>query len=203
MQLLSAEQIEIVEISISSERFRDNLKLHIAGQETAAPTAVELNIFENIMIPYLTGKLVIADDNDLYRITQMSGTERVKIVLKNPASQEGLIEKTFMITSIRRTVKVNDTTSLLELDILENCAYFSYLRPISKSYTGTSKEVVSKILAENLNLSLVPDYCKEPEGAEIRYIVPWMTPLEAASNIVNKMHTENGLPYFLFSSLGY
>ena len=203
MQLLSAEQIEIVEISISSERFRDNLKLHIAGQETAAPTAVELNIFENIMIPYLTGKLVIADDNDLYRITQMSGTERVKIVLKNPASQEGLIEKTFMITSIRRTVKVNDTTSLLELDILENCAYFSYLRPISKSYTGTSKEVVSKILGENLNLSLVPDYCKEPEGAEIRYIVPWMTPLEAASNIVNKMHTENGLPYFLFSSLGY
>ena len=33
------------------------------------------------MIPYLTGKLIIADDNDLYRITQLSGTERVKIIL--------------------------------------------------------------------------------------------------------------------------
>ena len=140
MQLLSAEQIEIVEISISSERFRDNLKLHIAGQETAAPTAVELNIFENIMIPFLTGKLIITDDNDLYRITQLSGTERVKIVLKNPASLEGLIEKTFMITSIRKTVKVNDTTSLLEFDIIENYAYFSDLSPISKSESGKSSK---------------------------------------------------------------
>ena len=203
MQLLSAEQIEIVEISISSERFRDNLKLHIAGQETAAPTAVELNIFENIMIPFLTGKLIITDDNDLYRITQLSGTERVKIVLKNPASIEGLIEKTFMITSIRKTVKVNDTTSLLEFDIIENYAYFSDLSPISKSYTGTPIKVVKKILSDNLNLDIVPDYSKEPEGAEIRYIIPWKSPFEAASDVVSKMFTENGLPFFLFSSLGY
>ena len=43
----------------------------------------------------------------------------------------------------------------------------------------------------------------EPEGAEIRYIIPWKSPFEAASDVVSKMFTENGLPFFLFSSLGY
>ena len=67
MQIQSAEQIDIIKVTLFSERFREGTVLHFAGIETDAPTALEINVYETLTLPYLTGSLVLQDDNDVYR----------------------------------------------------------------------------------------------------------------------------------------
>lgn len=202
MQIQSAEQIDIIKVTLFSERFREGTVLHFAGIETDAPTALEINVYETLTLPYLTGSLVLQDDNDVYRLARLNGTERLKVILKNPSDNSaGFIEKTFMLTSIKKSAKSTDTATLLFIQLIENHAYFSQLRPFNKSYTGTGPVIVEKILKDHLNVKIYPDYWKQPYGHDFRFIVPWQDPFTACKSIVNGLATDNGLPYFLTATL--
>ena len=202
MQIQSAEQIDIIRVTLFSERFREGTVLHFAGMEVDAPTALEINVFESIALPYLTGSLVLQDDNDVYRLARLNGTERLHVVFKNPSENSaGMIEKTFMLTSLKQSAKGTDTSTTLYIQLLENHAFFSSLRPFNRSYTGTGPAIIEKILKDHLNVGLYKDYWKEPYGTSFRYIVPWKEPFGATKDISTSLVTDNGLPYFLFSSL--
>ncbi len=198
--LISAEDIKVIKISIRSERFSDK-EIHVAGMETDSPVALELNIYENILMPYLTGHLVLQDDNDLYRLGDLKGTERVEVHLQSPDINNIPIIKTFIISNIQKSVKTTDTATTLSINLIENHGYYSQLRPINKSYTGTVDEIIQKILSDGVNQELRPEYWIDTHQNDFRYIVPWLGPLHAASTITNMVSTTNGLPYFFFACI--
>lgn len=197
--IVSPEQVEIKEVSIRSERFKDGQSLFVAGEQNDAPVALEMSIYENIYMPYLTGYIYIQDDNDVVRVLNLKGTERLKIVFRSPNTVQ-FIEKTFIITSIKRSTKVNDQMSHLLLQIVEDHGYFNELNKINKSYNGTAIEVIDKILTDNTNKKLL-QRTKESYQDPIRYLVTWQTAYEAISTIMNHTSTDNGMPYFFYSTL--
>lgn len=201
--IVSSEQIDIYEISIGSERFKDNKKLMLAGKENATSVVSELVIYENLYMPYLTGSLLLVDDNDLVRIVGLKGTERLYVSFKTPESTH-LIEKVFVISSITRQYKVNENRSLLVLELIEQHGFFNELEVINKSYNGNSIEIVEKILEDNTAISL-SEYSKykvpEMLNGYMRYIVPWQTPYAAIQTVLNFSYTDNAMPYFLHSAL--
>jgi hypothetical protein len=199
-EIVSAEQIEIIEVSIRSERFQDDKRLFVAGIDNDAPVAVELEIYENIYMPYLTGSILIQDDNDIYRVAEIKGTERVHIRFKSPGT-DSEIEKVFIISTVQRIIKVNDQMSQLLLELTEDHGYFNELELINKSYNGTGVNVIEKILQDNTNKKLKRDYYKAPAQRDFRYIVPWQSSYQAINTVLNFITTDNNLPYFFFSSL--
>lgn len=198
--IISAEQIEIIEVSIHSERFQSGKKLYVSGIENDASVGVELEIYENIYIPYLTGRILIQDDNDIYRVAELKGTERVTIRLKSPGADTE-IEKVFIISTIERNIKINDQMSQLLLELTEDHGYFNELQLVNKSYSGTGTSIIKKILEDNTNKTIKPNYYRLPRQKTFRYIVPWQTTYTAITTVLNFMTTDNSLPYFFFSSL--
>ena len=97
--IASAEQFHVIEISISSERFKSGQRLYLAGERNKAPVVAEVNIYEHIFAPYLTGSLIMIDDNDVYRVADLKGTERVHIRFQIPDAVETQVSKTFVIIS--------------------------------------------------------------------------------------------------------
>ena len=150
---VSAEQIEVLEVSISSERFLEGKKLFLSGNENEASVGVELQIYENIFMPYLTGYLLVQDDNDLYRVAEIKGTERVNVRFRSPGSDVE-IKKVFIITNIQKSIKVNDQMSQLLFEIIEDHGYFNDLQLVNRSYNGTGIEMIEKILLDNTNKKL-------------------------------------------------
>ena len=197
---VSAEQIEVLEVSISSERFLEGKKLFLSGNENEASVGVELQIYENIFMPYLTGYLLVQDDNDLYRVAEIKGTERVNVRFRSPGSDVE-IKKVFIITNIQKSIKVNDQMSQLLFEIIEDHGYFNDLQLVNRSYNGTGIEMIEKILLDNTNKKIRPNYFKDPVQKSFRYIVPWQTAYEAINTILNFITTDNSFPYFLYSSL--
>lgn len=198
--IVSAEQVIIHSIEITSEKFASDKKLLVAGDANGAGVGVELVIYENITMPYLTGALMIQDDNDIHRTADIRGTERVRVVFRSPQSPT-LIEKIFIISNTERTTKVNDELSMLTFELIEDIGYFDKLQLINKAYSGSGSEIIRKILKDNTNKTIKEDYFKEPNRRPTKYIATWQTPLTVIHTLMNFMSTDNGMPYFFFSSI--
>jgi hypothetical protein len=160
---------------------------------------IELNIFENIELPYLTGYVIINDAVDLLNKVSFVGTERLEIKLSQPNSAYTLIKK-FVVERIEKSEKVNDHQEVLMLRIIEEHAYNSQLLRFSKAYTGKPEKIIEKLLTDQLKIPLT-NKATETSQMDMKVVVPYMTPLQACEWIRARASTINGSPYFLYSSL--
>ena len=198
--IFSPEQVSIKNIIINAERF--NKPLILAGEKVeGAPSAIELNVYESLGKPYLTGSLIIQDDADVYRLTDMSGTERIIVEYQAADMTSNVITKTFIIRDVQSQVKSNDYTSILVINLIEDRGYYNNLTTINRSYTGSGEEIISKILRDGLNTTIDIKSDHPSFQRAFRYIVPNISPFDAVQRVLRKMTTEVGLPYFVSSSM--
>lgn len=197
---MSAEQSQYIldQVDFTTERFPEE----IFDLKTSV---VELNIFENIELPYLTGSLVMSDDVAFKTTIGIKGSERVTIGIKASSSSDSIIKK-FMVTGIAKEVSVNERTDVRVLTLIEEHAYLSAVQKISETHTGLPESIIEDILSSHLDKSLAydPDNFQVQRFAEqskMRVIIPQLNPLQAVDWLRDRMATSNGSPFFLFATL--
>jgi hypothetical protein len=163
----------------------------------------ELEIYENITLPYLTGTFSMKDDMRFYDGVDINGTEMIEITLESPENVGHQILKRFTIAQIIGGAKATDNIEALEIKIIENTLFNNNLMQVNKAYTGTPDEIVKNILKDNLNLDMLESDLPaiKPYQKTMKVVIPYMTPFEAAAWVCSTMSTELGLPYFLFTTL--
>ena len=209
--IFSAEDVIIKSIRLGAERFNVGAEpryLSLGGVENdnaggagGAPIAVEFSVFEDMFQPYLTARLTVQDDQDLYSIADIQGVERITFEFEAAGGQGTIITKTFIIKAIEASEKYNDYATMLDISLIdENCYYNDQLN-LSKAYSGTCEEIIRKIVADafpyaNIKILGLPSYQKK-----FRYIAPNVSPFVAIQTVMSKMTTESGMPYFFYSSI--
>ena len=163
----------------------------------------EIEIYENIEMPYLTGTFSMKDDMRFYDGVGINGTEMIEITLESPENVGHQILKRFTIFEIISGAKATDNIEVLEIKIVENNCFNDKLMQINKAYSGTPDVIIAKILKDNLNLDMLESDLPaiKPYQKTMKVVIPYMTPFEAAQWICSTMSTELGLPYFLFATL--
>jgi len=160
----------------------------------------EIEIYENIAVPFLTGSFTMKDDMRFYDGVAINGTEMIDITLESPGNVGVQTLKRFTIAEIIGAAKSADNIEALEIKIIENICFNNNLMQINKAYSGTPDIIVAKILKDNLNLDIDMPTIK-PYQKTMKVVIPYMTPFDAAQWICSMMSTELGLPYFLFATL--
>jgi len=160
----------------------------------------EIEIFESIGSPYLTGNFTMKDDMRFYDGVGINGSEMIVITLESPENVGHQIIKRFSIVEVSSTAKSADNIEALQIKICETNHFNNNLMKINKAYTDTPDIIIAKILKDNLDIDLVMPAVK-PFQKAIKVVIPYMSPFEAASWICSTMSTELGLPYFLFATL--
>ena len=191
------QQYKISEAVITADRL-DELKVDVSQ------LIYELTIFESIEKPYLTGNVVLVDNVGLLESISFKGTEYLSIVLSSIKEEEDrLVEKTFIISSMLKSVKSNDAAETIMLQLVEVHNYFNALVPFSRSYTDNFPNIIQRIVNTQLKLDVDVSYLsdKTKNGSQRRVIVPYMTPIEACHWILERATTSSGAPLFLYSSI--
>ena len=160
----------------------------------------EIEIYESIGSPYLTGNFTIKDDMRFYDGVGINGSEMIVITLESPENVGNQIIKRFSIVEVSSTAKSADNIEALQIKICETNHFNNNLMKINKAYTGTPDIIIAKILKDNLDIDLLMPAVK-PFQKAIKVVIPYMSPFEAALWICSTMSTELGLPYFLFATL--
>ena len=160
----------------------------------------QLEIYENIERPFLTGRIMVRDDANFIDGISFNGTERCRIVIEQPLTDGLSIELNFILRKIDAVRKVNDQTEIISISLLEESAFNSQLRKLSKSYTGNPETIIEKIFADS-NLSLDMPKISSAQSEQIKYLIPNLTAFQAADTLKSRASTDNGMPFFLFKTM--
>ena len=166
----------------------------------------ELNVFESLDKPYLTGTVAVLDDKAIFDSIQFQGTERLRIKMASVDNERDVVfERTFMMTGIERVRKTNDTgkSSMYLFTLLDEHAFLARINKISKSYQGSLENIIAKIMANEFDKSIDLSYAVGANGiqTDIRCIVPNLTPLDAVKWLTQRITTETGSPFFTYASM--
>lgn len=165
---------------------------------------LKLDIYESLDRSYLTGNISILDSQGIKEALSIEGVERLTLaIMYGGIEKPAPVIKHFIITGINGVIKRNDYLEILDLSFVEDFAYFGALNKISKTFQGTSEEIINNVCNNFLNKPLDTKSEKDIHlfQGEIRYIAPNINAFSILERILKKMSNVNGGPYFLYSTL--
>lgn len=186
----------------SSDYVIKSVKIRKFNKELEIRNIVEeINIFENIELPYLTGRILFKDDNRIFDSIGFDGVEELDITIAQPGSAELDITKKFIVRSVADAKKSSDLLEIVVLNLIEKIGYDGMLEKFSKAYTGKPIEIIQKIVKEKFQGVELQLPKVRPIQKDMKVVIPYLNPWEAIAFILNKASTEDGLPYYMYSTL--
>ena len=200
-----SQQFKLTKAHITADRFGgfDTKFFDVKNQ------VAEINIYESIEEPSLSGTIAILDDKSLYELINFNGTERIRLEMAGLGKEtDPVFEKTFIMTNIIRQIKGNDKSSLYVFDLIDEHGFISEAERLRGSYRGRIDDIVKGICLTQLKKSVDISYQflsrqdrVDAIQDDIRVIIPNLSPINACKWLLSRATTQTGSPFFLWASI--
>ena len=177
-------------VLLESERLSSPIEMRNA--------VTDLEITEDINLPFLTGRLVIVDHQNMLSGIDYLGGERVTIKIVSTQVDSKIITKTFYLTKLKDSQKSDNHGDTHVFQLVEDIMFHANLQNVNKSYSGKTSEIISKISKNFLNKEVSHE---DKDIISSKLIIPNLNPIEAMTWLKDKAYTINGYPFYLFSAL--
>ena len=161
----------------------------------------DLDIYEHLDTPFLTAQLAFTDESRLMDRLDIQGAEFVDVKIKPSITSEPIIEKRFVVETVVEQIKVNQTSEMVNLSLYADILFKSNYKNVNKPYSGSPIDIITKIASEFLDKDVVQAGEASFQN-KMKLIVPNLDPLKAIAWVKNRMTTSDGVPDFVFSTLG-
>ena len=157
----------------------------------------EVNIYEDINLPYLTGTIAVLDSSGIGSL-QFGGTEKIILKLQNNTDAK-VVTKEFVIYQVTDYNRLsNGNTSSFVLHLMETHGYQNHFRHVSRVYDTNHSNIIQSICANDLDVD-IGDMDIGYQSSKV--IIPNLRPLQACQWILDQTTTSEGKPFFFYSSL--
>lgn len=201
MSILQTTQFDIVELSITTS---DGVKLDISQ------IYEEINIFDNVMLPCMSGNIVLKDGVGFSSKINFDGSEYINIKInkdvdsKEPRSD---FDKKFVIYKQTDRTQLNQSAELYTLHFVSEEFILSSQKKIRQMYKGTYSDIVRKILKDYLGVkNQFGDIFNIYDTKGIQEVlIPNLSPFDAIEYITKRANSEQGVPDMMFwqNHMGY
>jgi hypothetical protein len=182
--------IERVEIVSSSGR----------GVEVTNMIA-EIQIFEDIFAPCVTGTVTITDSIDLVNVFPFIGEEKIILKIKTPAipdkMKEATIHQQFYIYKMSDRKVLGDKNVFY---ILHFCSYelvSDANLKLSRSFEGKISDIAKKIMKDEIVKSDLPMDIEETKNS-VKYISNYWSPYKNMNFLVERAISTSNVPNYVF-----
>jgi len=179
-------------VLLQSERLEKDVELN--------EVTTDVDIYEHLDKPYLTGQVTIIDNNRIYEQADLLGGERITIKIKSKRKETKTITNYFYIKKIVFDEKSGDNVQVLSFHLIEDTAFISNLININKAYSGKASDIISKISKEYLDTEL---FVNGEDKQNVKVIVPNLNPIETIKWLTQRATTVRGYPFYCFSTLAF
>ena len=168
----------------------------------------EINIFESIEKNYITANILVYDDADTFAdFLALQGTEKVKMDIDGGEASE--IESMVLelrVVSLVKQEKIQDRAAVYAINCISKHAYDDANGKLSRSYTGQLEDTAENILKSYLDVGVLKkkEYFKDGEVSvqgEVKVIIPYISPLEAVSWLMERATTPAGSPFYAWATV--
>lgn len=169
-----------------------------------------IDIFEDMFTPGLTGQVYFRDTQSLTNLAFMRGLDQLRLEFSVPDRETGQRRKFgphgFSVYNQSNRSPVNRANEEYTLGICSPEVITSTGRKISRSYWDKPENIVRDIVEQPYGLASTKKFVeREPTNKEIRFVVPYMRPLEVIQLLMLQGQTAtNETNYMFFETLeGY
>jgi hypothetical protein len=164
---------------------------------TAQVTQVQ--IFEDIFSPYITGSIVIKDALDFTNLFPLRGEEYLQLRISTPTMERGYIEGTFHVYKMSDRTKLGDRTVAYELNFISIESLADANKKISKVYSGKISDIVGSFVLDKIDgLESGKQFIVENTRNTIKYISNFWSPVKNLTFLADNAISESQSPSFLF-----
>ena len=162
----------------------------------------EINIFDSILNPCMSGNIVIRDGVGLAKKLLFDGSEFLDISISkdNEAStnQGTNITKTFRIFKLSDRQNVNQNSELYILHFASEELIYSEQQKVNQSYTGVYSDIATSVLRDYLKVPANKIAVIEKTKGIHNSVVPLLSPIDAMNWLAKRSVSDINLADFLF-----
>jgi hypothetical protein len=166
----------------------------------------ELNIFDSVFVPCMSGNILIKDSVGLSNRLMFDGSEFIDIdIVKDKDAPETNLKKTFRIYKQSDRTNVNQNSEVFILHFVSEEMIYSEQQKISQSYTGQYSNIASSVLNDYLKVpSNKIGFFESSKGVH-SVVVPLLSPIDTMNWLVKRSVSENDTADYLFfeNKLGF
>ena len=185
-----AGDVNITKIKIVT---RNGLAQDITAQ------VINVQIFEDLFSPFITGSLIIKDSLDLINLFPFAGEEEVEIEINTPSLQTGNIKSKFYIYKMTDREMLGDRNMVYQLHFISNEAIVDLNKKISRVYGDKPEVIIKNLLEDQVNgLQTTKKFISEPTAKIAKFISNFWSPVEAINYVTQLAENKSGSPSFVF-----
>jgi len=168
----------------------------------------ELNIFDSILMPCMSGNIIIRDAIGLSNKLLFDGSEYLSFdISKGDEDSVTNLNKTFRIYKQTDRKQINQSSEMYILHFVAEELIYSEQQNINQAYSGNHHQIAEKILTDYLKV--LPRSGKigiiEPSKGIHSSVIPGLSPFEAMNWLAQRAINSEGLPNYVFyqNRMGY
>ena len=162
---------------------------------------IEINLYENIFTQSIIGSLFVTDQNNLIANMPIVGQEFVSLKLETPGV--GVIDYTdniFCVQKISSRKGFSVGSEVYEINLISPEALRNNRTRVSKSFTGTDSEIVTKILKDEKLINTKKQIHVDETNRIRKYVAPNTRPNDFINYLTREATSKNynGSPHYFF-----
>lgn len=172
-------------------------------------TVEEINLFDNLFTPCVSGSVLVSDAVALSDQIKLQGGERIKIKIEKDVGVDTFnFEKEFVVYKIANRKNVNLSSQMYVIHFVSKEFILSEQKKISQNFTGSYSAIVGNILTNYLK---VPNASPDPSNGLSGFgniyetsgqqdiIIPNLTPFDAINFIAKRaIPVDTNTPDYVF-----
>jgi hypothetical protein len=166
----------------------------------------ELNIFDSMFLPVMSGNILITDAVGLSDKLSFDGSEVIAMYFeKSDGSDIGSFKKSFRIYKQTDRRNINQNSERYILHFVSDEFFFSEQQRINQSYESTYSDVVNKIMKNYLKVAQGNQGLMEKTFGIKKIVVPNLSPLDAIEWCAKRSIDAKNSPNYMFfrNNLGF
>jgi hypothetical protein len=160
---------------------------------------LQIQIFEDIFSPFITGSIVLKDAHDLTNVFPLIGEEYLQLRVSTPSIPGGVIEGTFHVYRMSDRVNTGDRSVVYELFFISVESIADTNKKISKVFSGKISDIVPPfVLDKQDGIESQKNFVVENTRNSIKYISNFWSPVKNLTFLADNAISESQSASFLF-----
>lgn len=160
---------------------------------------VELNIFDSILMPTMSGTILINDSIGLTKRLVFDGSEYLEVDISK-AGEGGVTQfsKTFRIYKQSSRTNLNQNTEAYILHFASEELVYSMQKKVQQAYTGTYGEIAKSVLYDQLKISSGRIGILEDTKGIHKTVIPTLSPIDTMNWLSKRAIGSNNTADYIF-----
>ena len=158
-----------------------------------------IQIFEDLLSPFITGTLIVKDSLDLVNLLPFIGEEFLHLKINTPSLKRGNIDAKYYVYKMTDRTMNGDKSVIYQLHFISQEALIDMNKSLSKTFSGKISDIAKTLMLDKINGMQITRQCVlEETSNSTKYTSNFWSPIKNIIYLTQNATNKLGSPSYIF-----